>query len=72
MYNSNCFTGLLGLLGGAVHEIMNMCFMNREEQYIVVRKYNYESDDQGCYEKGAKEVLNCKGFYKIQILNYEN
>jgi hypothetical protein len=54
-----------GFLG--VHEIMNMCFMNCEEQYIVVRKYDYEGDDQGRCGKGAKEVLNCKLFYEIQI-----
>lgn len=37
-----------------------MCFMNCEEQYIVVRKYDFGGDDQGCSGKGAKEVLNCK------------
>lgn len=48
-----------------MHEIMNMCFINCEEQSIVVRKYDYEGDDQGCYERGAKEVSNYKVSYKI-------
>lgn len=41
-----------GLWG--IHEIMNLCFMNCEEQNIIVRKYDYEGDDQGCYERGAR------------------
>lgn len=48
---------------------MNMCFMNCEEPYIVVRKYDYEGDDRGCYGRGAKEVLNCQVFYKIPVPN---
>lgn len=45
---------------------MNVCLMNCEEQYIVVRKYDYEGDGQGNGGKGAKEVLNCKLFYEVQ------
>lgn len=51
---------------------MNMCFMNCEEQYVIVRKYNYEGDDQGHYGRGAKEVSNCKALYKSRFQNKKN
>lgn len=48
---------------------MSMCFMSCEEQYMVVRKYDYEGDDQGHCGRGVVEVSNCKLFCKIQIPN---
>lgn len=44
-----------------------MCFMNCEEQNVVVRKYDYEGDDQGHSGRGAKEVSNCKALYKSRL-----
>lgn len=48
---------------------MNLCFMNCDEQNIVVRKYDYEGDDQGCYERGARGLSSDKVFYKTQRPN---